>query len=132
MQGLIQANFDVYRVWAHIFWAYKLRKKSQTKKESLKTGVNSNILGQSYHRKCPQRNGFWGSHPQPSSLQHPPNPQFQWRKIDLCSYHRQIIFLAQSLTCYLFLVNISMQKMKDIDVLFPEILMIKKSCNLIG
>ena len=38
---------------------------------------------------------------------------------------------SSRLTRYLFLVNISMQKIKDIHAFLPEILMIKESCNLI-
>ena len=39
---------------------------------------------------------------------------------------------GSSLACNLFLVNFSMQKIKDNDALLPEILMIKEYCNLIG
>ena len=39
---------------------------------------------------------------------------------------------SSSLKCYLFFENICMQKIKDIDALLPEILMIKESRNLIG
>ena len=37
-----------------------------------------------------------------------------------------------SLTCYLSLLDISIQKIKEINALLLEILMIKESCNLIG
>ena len=39
---------------------------------------------------------------------------------------------SSSLKCYLSLVKISLQKIKYTDVLIPEVLMIKESCNLIG
>ena len=51
-------------------------------------------------------------------------------KKDLCNYHRPN---------YLSILVLNMQPLlgktspcKDIDALFPEILMIKESCNLIG
>ena len=39
---------------------------------------------------------------------------------------------SSSLAWYLSLVNISMQKIKDIDALLSEILMIKEYCNHTG
>ena len=40
----------VYQIWSHLFWVPKLSRKSQPTEKSLKPGLNSIILGQSYHR----------------------------------------------------------------------------------
>ena len=53
-----------------------------------------------------------------------------WAWLDM-SGHTQLNE-SSSLTWYLSLVNIYMQKIKDIDALLSEILLIKEYCNLTG
>ena len=47
-----------YRFWVNLFWTPKLRKKSQPTNNSLKPGLNSIILSQSYRQKPLLSNGF--------------------------------------------------------------------------
>ena len=49
----------VYKSWAHLFWALKLRMKSQpTKKSQEVLGQNSIILSEPYHGKPPSSSDF--------------------------------------------------------------------------
>ena len=64
---LIQANFDVsVLILGTSILGTHTKKEVSTYKESLLLGLNAIILSQSYHRKPPQSDDFWGSHPGPS------------------------------------------------------------------